>query len=250
MHILINERSFISQANTSEEISKLISILLEVIRELQPIKGTNQIHVHSNFLNYNLSPTYTVNRWFKTHFPNDDSKRFFRLLLTLGSKGPYIDRLLDQKLSYHDCIFKQINVTSSSLAGAAYLEGTLVSLQNAPDFIEQTLTVQFSIDGKDYQDKHLPNLTTPDQIWTVRPKYVPTAKHAKGGWGTEMDLSDKEAQIVLDNGIPYGKRIISYYQGKFYNFMPDNAGGYHGYPVNELDVPTPVFRKLKEKGIL
>lgn len=32
-------------------------------------------------------------------------------------------------------------------------------------------------------------------------KYVPSPKHAAGGWGTPMDLSDSKAQEVLNNSI-------------------------------------------------
>ncbi|MFM7447146.1 MAG: hypothetical protein ACKO24_00940 [Leptolyngbyaceae cyanobacterium] len=46
-----------------------------------------------------------------------------------------------------------------------------------------------------------------------------------------MDLSDDIAQVVLDSGIAYGRQVYGYYKGKFYEFQPDGAGSFHGYPI-------------------
>lgn len=37
--------------------------------------------------------------------------------------------------------------------------------------------------------------------------------------------------------------------GKLYEFQPDNAGGYHGYPQSSTqEAPTKVLRELLERG--
>ena len=56
-------------------------------------------------------------------------------------------------------------------------------------------------------------------------KYVPSPKHAAGGWGTPMDLSDSKAQEVLNNSIQGGKQKYGVSVGKIYEFQPDNVGG-------------------------
>ncbi|WP_434339155.1 FG-GAP-like repeat-containing protein [Motilimonas cestriensis] len=79
-------------------------------------------------------------------------------------------------------------------------------------------------------------------------KYAPTDKHRKGGWGTEMDLSDEVAQSVLDNSFQGGKQRYNYHEGRVYEFQPDNQEGWHGYPVKGTKVPPSIIKQLKERG--
>ena len=89
------------------------------------------------------------------------------------------------------------------------------------------------------------------EIWGYyRPRYVPSPKHLPGGWGALMDLDDQVAQNVLDTGVGAGKRIYGYHNGRYYEFMNDNAGGFHGYPVNEVELPVSVKQKLRDRGLI
>jgi len=63
-----------------------------------------------------------------------------------------------------------------------------------------------------------------------------------------MDIDDEIAQAVLDKGILSGKQVYNYHNGKFYQFQPDNAGGYHGYPVSGNDIPAQALKKLRALG--
>ncbi|WP_423194542.1 hemagglutinin repeat-containing protein [Cupriavidus sp. H18C2] len=80
------------------------------------------------------------------------------------------------------------------------------------------------------------------------PKYVPSPKHDVGGWGTPMDLEDSAAQQVLNDSVQGGKQRYGVSDGKVYEFQPDNAGGWHGYPVPGNEVPTSVLRTLLQRG--
>ncbi|WP_268993461.1 VENN motif pre-toxin domain-containing protein [Rosenbergiella nectarea] len=79
-------------------------------------------------------------------------------------------------------------------------------------------------------------------------KYIPSPKHASGGWGTKMDLSDTKAQEVIDNSIQGGKQRYGMSDGKLYEFQPDNAGGWHGYPIPGNEAPPKVLRELLSQG--
>ena len=79
-------------------------------------------------------------------------------------------------------------------------------------------------------------------------KYVPSPKHAAGGWGTPMDLSDSKAQEVLNNSIQGGKQKYGISDGKVYEFQPDNVGGWHGYPVPGTEAPPKVLREFLARG--
>jgi filamentous hemagglutinin len=80
------------------------------------------------------------------------------------------------------------------------------------------------------------------------PKYVPIKKHETGGWGTKMDLDNRTAQNVLNNSVQVGKQRYGYFNGRLYTFQPDNAGGWHGYPIAGSKVPTSYLRILKDTG--
>ncbi len=87
------------------------------------------------------------------------------------------------------------------------------------------------------------------------PKYSPTSKHQKGGWGTEMDLDDITAQHVLDNSTVLGKQSYGYHNGKIYEFQYDNVGGWHGYPIPSIQLisksgGTKILRQWLKDGIL
>lgn len=249
MYILINELSFVGQADTRYDAPRLMQTMMNVIKELEPIQRNDPLCTHHSFSQRRLSADYTVYEWASARFPNDEDKELRKFFVFVVTKGPFIDVLLDQALTYHESFLNQRDVSSSSIAGAAYFEGTLISLQDAPEFEVERLLVKFSEDGKNYQNKEVRNLTQEGQSWNfVRPRYVPSPKHEVGGWGTPMDLNDETAQRVLDRGVRYGRQIYGYHDGKFYEFQYDNAEGYHGYPVSR--VPTPVVRKMQASGIL
>ena len=80
--------------------------------------------------------------------------------------------------------------------------------------------------------------------------YVPSPKHAEGGWGTPMDLDDATAQTLLNGGLSNGKQVYGYHNGKLYEFQPDNVGGYHGYPVPGTEVPPAILKEMEDAGLL
>lgn len=252
MRVIINELSFIGQAKDNYEADELMKVLVDVVKELEPILvGGDQIQVHSCFASRQISLDCSVSQWFSQNFrsyensKSENDKTVARLLVRILRKGPFIDRTLAQSLDSWECHFNQQDVSGSSLAGAAYFKAALISLPNAPEFAVEHILVRFSTDGKVCEDRNILNLTAVSQASKLRPRYVPSPKHAPGGWGTLMDLSDEDAQKVLDKAIPSGRQYYGYHQGKFYEFQSDNADGFHGYPVDRSEVPPPVLRKMK-----
>ncbi len=49
-------------------------------------------------------------------------------------------------------------------------------------------------------------------------EYVPSPKHAPGGWGTPMDLTNSKAQEVLNNSIQGGKQRYGIADGNYMSF--------------------------------
>lgn len=248
MQFLINERSFIGQAQHNDDADKLMIVLFDIIKELEPL-SSKQILTHTTFFSCYITAQIKVKDWLyqKSKSPNGDEQETSRvLLIKLMNKGPFIDDILDEELEFHECYFKNHDVCGSSLAGAVHLQGNLISLQNAPDFVSQFIKLRYSQDGVDYKEIEITNLTYVSHAKNLRPCYVPSPKHALGGWGTLMDLNDEVAQAVLDKGIVSGRQIYGYYNGKFYEFQYDNFAGFHGYPVEENEVPYKVIESLKQ----
>lgn len=63
-----------------------------------------------------------------------------------------------------------------------------------------------------------------------------------------MDLGDQAAQQLLGNSVQGGKQRYGYTNGKLYEFQPDNAGGWHGYPIPGNEAPVDVLRGLRDTG--
>ncbi len=248
MHFLINELSFIGQATTKYEADELMAMIVNIIAELEPIQGEDPIQVHSSFTNRNISVGCSVKQWVYEKLKSSNNRQIASIFVRIMTQGPFIDRTLNESLNYHECKFNEQDVSESSLAGAAFLKGTLISLKNAPEFSDACVQVRFSTDSKVYENVKISNLTDVSQANKLRPRYVPSPKHAVGGWGTLMDLSDQVAQTVLDKGVVNGRQIYGYFEGKFYEFQSDNAGGFHGYPVSLNEVPSKAIKKLQDLG--
>jgi len=251
MCFLINELSFIGQAQHNDDADNLMKVLLEIIKELEPIRGEEKILTHSSFFSGYISTALKVKEWLyaKSKSSLGEEQENSRLLfIKLMNNGSFVDEILEESLDYHECQFNNQDVLGSSLAGAAYLKGTLISLQNAPDFVVDCVRVKFTTDGKFYEDVEISNLSDVGQANKLRKRYVPSPKHALGGWGTLMDLSDEVAQAVLDKGVVSGRQIYGYFEGKFYEFQSDNVGGFHGYPVSLNEVPSKVIKQIQDLG--
>lgn len=94
-------------------------------------------------------------------------------------------------------------------------------------------------------------VTSSDETPEEPPRnYVPSPKHERGGAGTQMDLDPETAQQVLEEGIGSGRQVYGYHNGQLYTFQPDNAGGYHGYPVPGSRVPIQVLREMRDQGTI
>jgi len=251
MRFLINELSFIGQAQHNDDADNLMKVLLEIIKELEPMRGSEEILTHSSFFDRHISTELKVPQWLyaKSRSSIGEEQENSRLLfIKLMNNGPFVDEILEESIDYHECQFNKQDVLGSSLAGAAYLKGTLISLKNAPDFVVESIWVQFSTNSKFYENIEISNLTEVSQANKLRPRYVPSRKHAPGGWGTLMDLSDEDSQAVLDQGIVNGRQIYGYFEGKFYEFQSDNVCGFHGYPVPLNEVPPKVIKKMQDLG--
>lgn len=239
MNFLVNELSIIIQAKNKSDADLLMKNLITIIQKVQPMCGNDLIRTHSILLSCKITEHYSVYEWLQEKLNSASERDLGRALV--GILKNKIDKFLNQKLLYWECQFNGQDCCESSLAGAAYLKGVLISLGNSKDFLSEYINLEFRLDENPPKTIRILNLTDLNQFIV----YVPSSKHRnqgeRGRKGTLMDLSDIEAQEVLDesyiNNWFKGKKYYGYKNGKFYEFKTDNAGTYHGYPVERGKVP-------------
>jgi hypothetical protein len=249
MYFFINELSFIGQSRDVYEAEKFIAELYSIIEKIQPLQQDKPVQTHSNIANKKICSDLTLHQWFNQKINSTDGhgRTVAIFFLKIIRKGPFIDQ--QGVLDSCQCYFEDQDVHLNSLSGAAYYQGVLISLQNSSCFSDDTVKVKFGYEQQELQNIDITNLTKIGQINKIRRHYQPSPKHRQMGErgikDTLMDLTDEDAQIALDNGIAHGRQIYSYYQEKFYEFKSDNAGGFHGYPILEKDVPHKALTQLK-----
>jgi hypothetical protein len=91
-------------------------------------------------------------------------------------------------------------------------------------------------------------------------KYVAHSKHggaggARGVKGSPMDLSDGDAQTLLNDAAhcfeePGKRQFVGAKSGKFYVYQDDNAGGFHGYRVSGAELCAKYPKAAKRIGEL
>ncbi|GEM_PF-2689623 len=258
MHFFINELSLMAQAQNNYEVDQLMEYLFEIIEQITVIQNGDPILTHSSFARQKLSANLTISQWIFQTIKSQKStqQKTAQILLRLLTKGPFID--LKEVIDNCQCFYQKKDVSSSSLTGAVKLKGILISLQNALNFIDETIEVEFKEKTNLFEKKTIKNLTKIEQAKKLCPRYKLHSKHDPfGNWknATPMNLSDKEAQKVLNNSIEDIKENSNKRYGfcqendQFYVFHSDNTfeegyPTYHGYPINEKEVPPIIKSKL------
>ncbi|WP_222620802.1 hypothetical protein [Sphaerospermopsis sp. LEGE 00249] len=159
MHFLINELSFIGQASNNYEADELMKHIFQIITEISVIQNGDPIQTHSSFASQNISSELTVSQWIfeNKNSKNSEQQKIAMILLRLLSKGLFVD--VQNLLNDCKCHYQNIDVTSSSLAGAVKLPGILISLQNNPDFVTENIEVEFQEGTNDLENRTVKNLT-------------------------------------------------------------------------------------------
>lgn len=248
MYIFISELSILGQAESHEEAQALLYKLVKLSKGVYKYLQDDPICTKSDFYNSELHPGYTIKKTVK-HMKDPDVRE---LVYTLFTKGPYIEDLINNKSMTFNCYHDDNDVTISSISATTLYKGLLISFQKANSYNYGLLEIKFETENNT-KTKYICNLNDETQTESLCWKYKPSQKHRPPkGHGTHMDLSKDEAQPVLLEALlnnfkePNRKKVYNYYNGSYYTFMPDNTGGYHGYPVNEEDVPPSVIDKISD----
>jgi hypothetical protein len=137
MHFLINELSFIGQAEDIHQADQLIESLVKIIKEINQIKGSDPLQTHSSLSSQKISQDLTLYEWLNTQLKSSNSQTriLARLLIEILNKGPFVD--VQELLNPEPCYYNQKDVSNSSISGAVHLQGILISLQNTDEFKDE-----------------------------------------------------------------------------------------------------------------
>ncbi|NNJ11947.1 hypothetical protein EKD04_016560 [Chloroflexales bacterium ZM16-3] len=285
MDILINERSFVGQARYYNARNAMRA-MADTIEALKPTCCGGQVLIHSSLVHRPFIEAQALSLWLRSEdhtredAPIEDlpTQALIGIILDAFSRGPYIDELLADIA--HLCAYaEEQDLEGSALAGAICLQGLLVSLDGCAAFPDGELKVHFCQGDDPIKPHEVKHFTSPRSARRTRRRYVPHKKHhparakppaspmpldlaydpiddTKRAWlrNPENPAPDTEAQRLLDCAEPGEKQFYARTYDRrrrietFYEFQPDAAGGYHGYPVPMSEVLTAeVVRRLRER---
>jgi hypothetical protein len=133
-----------------------------------------------------------------------------------------------------------VDVTKTSVAAAAELEGWLVSLRGCIDFPRASVTVRYCRDDNSAEHDIIIihfieqfDIYQVHRVYEASDKHKPLASQNSGVYVSPMDLDEREAQKALDRAVslPGEKRIFAFYNWKIYVFFEHTERHYHGYLV-------------------
>jgi len=241
IELFVNERSAHGQFDGPHTAASALLRLMETIASLAKHPRFALAWCHTGFGEEKLTTQITVRQCLRSLRKSDALALFLRLL----GHGPYVDAMLRGTIPEHTCEVQSVDFKFTGIAGAAFF-GTPIASFESPLF-DNVVPADFSRDGTSPNRVNIRNLTSPQSAYSACfRKYVPSAKHGPGGWGTFMDLDDSVAAATLDIGVEVegDKQVFSFRRGKFYVFQPDGTGGYHGYPVSSTEIPAKAMRLM------
>lgn len=167
MYVFLNELSFCAQANSNQESRRILREMKGVIDNLSPIIGNDEIHVSRKLWEKEIEYSLKLNDCINKLLRRKKERDLLAFLRQKMNKGPYVERLLDEEVGYHECYLfdSREEVTGTSVAGATAFKGILVSLQNAPSYSGEKVHVLY-MEGEEeisFDEKEVDNQLDPER---------------------------------------------------------------------------------------
>ena len=241
-NILLNELSAIGQAAHPVNADEFMHDLAVTYEALKPISYGGVLYRHSTLGSCRITPYMTVYEWLRRS-QTGKMRTVQQLLLEVMTKRPKIDAWLAEHAPNHMCQRRHMGNIGhhafSSLAGAAHMNGWLLSIRHCIDFPCGPIEVGYSADGRGSRMMTIEHFVEPVEAISRRRIYEASDKHQAipgQNYGVPiapMDLKPAEAQLVLDWAqiIPGEQRIFSWHERKIYVFFEHTSQHYHGYLV-------------------
>ncbi len=161
MNLFINELSFQAQAHDKTGANQLMDKLVSVYRSLKPLQEEGRVQTSKRLWEKELLNGYTVNQWAaEIGRSSIDKMRWFLIMVR---KGPFIETILDDELEgYYECLLENDKeVSYSSLAGAAFLNGILISLCHCDEYNSEKISLRYRLNEGSFAEIDIANFYNP-----------------------------------------------------------------------------------------
>lgn len=230
MIVVINDLSFNRSFSDKNEAIKKVHQWMNICKEIEAQETTAIEEIYSVMLNTSaeIAPNYPFIELVKEFESRDEKRYLMHLLTNLGKPKnmPQDPFCLEGECSYICSWAKEaaaISLESDLLFGELTLDGT-VKQENV------------SIKNISKQE----HIRVYEEFLGIR-HYEANKKHrrrpytdAAGRYVDAMDLSDMEAQELLNHAIEIEGNIYGKRNGQYYSFQRHHDNYYHGYQNNNL----------------
>ncbi|MCI9664182.1 MAG: hypothetical protein HFI46_09960 [Lachnospiraceae bacterium] len=223
-----------------QEIRKSIRVLLELKKHADFEKLFAERNI---FRQWELAPDY----YFEQLFSEDNA------LLSRNEKTLIKSMFVNfNKIKIPEKLFR-FGEKESAQCAWAYLNQSILFSVPVNEKWESAKLAGILKSGDERQNVEISNIAVMEHIKTheeqlqIR-RYEFNPKHKIDvGWGTEMDLTDQEAQELLMKAIPTDhtyNRLIAEKGGRYYSFRRHHDNCYHGYWDNTM---TEKYKMMVDK---
>lgn len=202
---------------------------LEVLKYLRQCNPAFKLYAEDAIRYDEPAPGYFFNQIF-----HEDDKLFSRnnktFLRTMFKNYNKIDR-------GREC-FRFRDQESSQCAWAHKNKAVVFSFSSQQEFLKANIHGRYVSENGREEAASLNNLSQISHVDGYKEQlgiriYDPSPKHKINyGWGSDMDLPDEEAQLVLNRAVPAGdekKHLVAKHKGRYYSFRCHYDNCYHGY---------------------
>lgn len=230
MLIVLNDIAFGFKFQNKYVAIEKVKELIELIINLRKFNPTFRISACQRLGNVELADGYFLSQLFSE--PQEVFERKYQTALKTFFLNPNI-------IASGEGVIKYKEQESRQLAATYEATGFLLSLVSEEDFLKEVVECDYCGNHLDeWTQVEIKNISIEEHISIYRHmlpirKYEFNPKHkVNGGWGSEMDLSDDEAQEALNNAVEANsdtKHLIVKYKGNYYSFRSHIDIYYHGY---------------------
>lgn len=187
MAAFVNELSFVGQADNPDQCAALIEDLVKVINIILPHLGSKPVYASETLWSKEISSGYTM---FKFIDDNRIDKSLTRAFISIVTKGPYFEDLL-QNLE-HECVIISTgdDVKGSCIAAASHMSGLLTSLKDSKYYDDNPVKVNYKEGNEECQEIEITNILNSSNA----NKYV--AEYIKGSINSWDTFWDKRESLL------------------------------------------------------
>ena len=247
MRIIFNDLSNRNLFQNKYVAIENIKIGLDTLAQLRLIDTAFKLWSQGPISYGQLAPGYYFNQLF--HESNDVLDKKYKVFIKTALKN---FNAIEENVG----TFEFKNEISTQCAWAYQNGNAVFSFRSQEEFRQYDFEGLYSEGGNQAYKSKLSNISELKHIdyhkeaLKIR-KYEFNPKHKINyGWGSDMDLTDDEAQRVLNFSIEAGdenKHLIAKYNGKFYSFRCHYSNCYHRY-IDE-SMKDNLKRKIEQEAI-